>query len=210
MRRLIMQAWQYDLLYRRGAAWDRYGTGPELRQLVESGRLSPERHRSVLDLGCGTGANAVYLAGQGFDVVGVDFTPIALRQARDRAAAAGVEKTCRFVHGDLSSPSIPGIEQPFDLLVDYSTIDDLPGTTRHAAARTVRRLTRPGSMFFLWCFSVHKKNLPLIAFGRMSRLLHSQMAPGEEKTLFGDAFDIERLPDPARPPHAACFLLTRR
>jgi hypothetical protein len=36
------------------------------------------------------------------------------------------------------------------------------------------------------------------------------MAPGAEKTLFGDAFFIERLSDPACPLHGACFLLTRR
>ncbi len=205
-----MRAWQYTLLYRKGAAWDKHGVGAELRQLVESGRLSPDTHPSVLDLGCGTGANAVYLAEKGFDVTGVDFAPIALDRARERAAEAGVEKNCRFVYGDLTAPSISSLDKPFDLLVDYSTIDDLPGTARQAAAALVRRLTKPGSKFFLWCFSVHKKELPLVAFGRMSRLLHSQMTPGEEKTLFGDAFDIERLPDPPRPPHSACFLLTRR
>jgi SAM-dependent methyltransferase len=205
-----VRAWQYDLLYRKGAAWDRHGVGAELRQLVESGRLSPDDCRSVLDLGCGTGANAVYLAEQGFDVTGVDFTPLALQRARERAVEASVEKNCRFVQADLTAPGADGLNQTFDLLVDYSTIDDLPGPARLAAARNVLRYTRPGSKFFLWCFSVHKSELPLIAFGRMSRLLHSQMTPGEEKTLFGAEFDIERLPDPHRPPHAACFLLTRR
>src|SRR5690349_15908912 len=109
-----MRAWQYNLLYRKGARWDRYGRAPELAQLVDSGRISPERHRSVLDLGCGTGANAVYLAEQGFDVVGVDFTQLALARARERAREAGVEKNCTFVHGDLTAPHIPGAEGPFD------------------------------------------------------------------------------------------------
>jgi SAM-dependent methyltransferase len=204
-----MRAWQYDLLYRKGAAWDRHGSSPELAGLVDADRLSPATHPLVLDLGCGTGANTVYLAEQGFDVVGVDFTPLALRRARERAAEAGVEKKCTFVEGDLTAPHIDGIEGPFDFLLDYSTIDDLPGPARTAAAGTVRRLSRPGSLFLLWCFSVHKKDLPMIALGRMSRLLHSQMTPGEEKRLFGDSFTIERLPDPVRPPHAACFLMTR-
>lgn len=205
-----MRAWQYQLLYRKGAAWDRHGVGAELRQLVESGRLSPRDCPTVLDLGCGTGANAVYLAQQGFQVTGVDFTPLALKRAGERAQAAGLEKSCQFVQDDLTAPSSAALSETYDLLIDYSTIDDLPGPDRLAAARTVLRQTRPGSKFFLWCFSVHKAELPLIAFGRMSRLLHSQMTPGEEQTLFGDAFDIERLPDPSRPPHAACFLLTRR
>lgn len=205
-----MRPWQYGLLYRKGAAWDRYGVGRELQELVESGRLSPEGHRSVLDLGCGTGANAVYLAQQGFDVVGLDFTPIALERAGRRAAEAGVEDRCRFVLGDFTRPHIPGVEGPFDLIVDYSTLDDLPGEPRLAAARTIHRMSRPGTLFYLWCFSVYKKDLPLVALGRMSRLLHSQMTPGEETRLFGESFVIERLPNPPRPQHAACFLMTRK
>lgn len=205
-----MRPWQYGLLYRKGAAWDRYGAGRELQELVESGRLSPREHPCVLDLGCGTGANAVYLAQRGFDVVGLDFTPIAIERAAERAAGAGVADRCRFVLGDFTRVPIPGVSGPFDLIVDYSTLDDLPGEARRAAARTIGRLSRLGTLFFLWCFSVHKKDLPFVALGRMSRLLHSQMTPGEETELFGDSFVIERLPDPPRPQHAACFLMTRK
>lgn len=44
----------------------------------------------ALDLGCGSGRHAVWLAGQGWRVTAVDFAAEALRQARERAAAAGV------------------------------------------------------------------------------------------------------------------------
>ena len=44
---------------------------------------------------------------------------------------------------------------------------------------------------------------------RHGRDASSRIAPGAEKTLFCGAFCIERLPDPAFPPHAACFLPTR-
>ncbi|MEU3861301.1 class I SAM-dependent methyltransferase [Streptomyces sp. NPDC028722] len=209
----MMRPWLYTLLYKRGAAWE-HGVGPELRELLAQGRItadprSPDRPRA-LDLGCGTGANAVFLAENGFDVVGVDFTEYALERARERAREAGVADHCRFVHGDLSADRIPGVDGPFDLLVDYGTLDDTTGPVRSAMVRTVFRMSRSGTQFFLWCFSADKKELPLVARRRISRLLHTVMEPGEEQRLFGHAFTIERLPDPPRPEHAACFLMVRR
>lgn len=205
-----MRPWLYTHLYRKGAPWDRYGVGQEVIDLVDSGRVDAQSHPRVLDLGCGTGATTVYLAQQGFDVVGVDFTPIALERARQRAEEAGVTANCKFVHGDLTEAEIPELAEPFDVLIDYSTIDDHRRPQRKAIARTVHRLSRPGSVYFLWCFSAYKKDLPLVARGRMSRLLHTVMSPGEERELFGDSFDIEQLPSPERPAHAKCFVLTRR
>src|ERR1700759_2201186 len=54
---------------------------------VPEGRIKPHR---VLDLGCGPGRNAIWLARQGADVTGVDFSAGALDWARERASAAGV------------------------------------------------------------------------------------------------------------------------
>ena len=94
--------------------------------LVEGGltpaQLAPGR---AVDLGCGTGATAIYLAQQGFESIGIDFSAIALRTARERARAVGMDRRVRFVEGDLTASKIPGVEGPFDLLVDYGTLDDL-------------------------------------------------------------------------------------
>ena len=60
---------------------------PEVRQYVEEERTPPGR---VLDLGCGTGTDAVYLASHGWDVVAVDFASRAIGLAEKRASAAGV------------------------------------------------------------------------------------------------------------------------
>lgn len=205
-----MRPWLYEFLYRRGAAWDRVGIGPELKELVETGRLDPKTHPRVLDMGCGTGSNAVYLASKGFSVTGLDFTEWAVEAARKRVEAAGLSDRCEIRQGDLCQLPDEQVNGCFDLVVDYGTLDDMPGPQRRRAGQSVISLTRPGSLFFLWCFSVHKKDLPWVALHRMSRLMHSQMVPGEEQSLFGRVFDIERLPDPPRPEHAAVFLMTRR
>lgn len=52
----------------------------------------------ALDVGCGEGGDALWLASRGWDVVGVDWAGVALDRARERAASAGLR--ARFVEGD--------------------------------------------------------------------------------------------------------------
>jgi SAM-dependent methyltransferase len=199
-----MKAWAYDLMYRSWAPWDAVGVRSELRDLVESRRISAASHPRALDLGCGTGANVVYLAQQGFDSTGVDFSHVALAKARARAAKADV--SCRFVHGDLTASTIDGVDGPFDFVLDFGTLDDLGPEGRRAMASTVRRLTAPGSVFLFWCFFADPAALPRFSFTGPSRAV-PVVRPGEERELFGADFDIEPL---ARTARTASFLLTRR
>lgn len=204
------QPWIYNLIYRFGAPWEG-GPRPELVALVESGRLSLERLSPgrAVDLGCGSGANTLYLAERGFEAVGVDFSKTALRKARRAASERELGGRVRFLRGDLTANEIPGAEGPFDLLIDYGTLDDLKDEARRAMAATVVRLSRPGSMFLLWCFYARASDLPLISFSGASKLAPA-IAPGEERELFGEAFDIERLLEPPDGSRAACFLMVRR
>lgn len=205
---MSVKRWTYDLLYRIGAPWD----GPvrtELRELLRTGTISLDKHRTVLDLGCGSGTCSVHLAERGFDVTGVDFTPIALRKAEQAAAKAGVEGRCRFVRADLTERPLPGVEGTFDVLLDFGTLDDLTGEDRAAMAATIRDHTHAGSLVVLWCFYTDGEGLPHFRFDGVSKF-HSALRPGEEQELFGDLFDIERLPDPPADSHTACFVLTRR
>ena len=200
----------YDLLYRVGAPWD----GPpraELVRLVEAGALTPARFPPgrALDLGCGTGANLRYLARHGFEATGIDFSPVALRVARERAAAEAPGNTIRFIQGDLTAPRIPGVEGPFDLLIDYGTLDDLDPEGRRAMASLVASLARPGAAFLFWCFWARRADLPRFSLTGPSRMV-PVIEPGEEERLFGDAFTIERLAEPDPRSHSACFLMTRR
>ncbi len=197
--------WAYELMYRVGAPWE----GParaELVGLVESGRLTPGR---AIDLGCGSGANAIFLAEHGFAVTGVDFSRVALDKARRAAAPSPARDRVTFVEGDLTAERIPGVEGPFDLVVDYGTLDDLRGDNRSAMARLMTSLTAEGGTCLLWCFYARLEELPFISFKGASRMA-PPIVPGEETALFGGAFEIERLPEPPEGSRAACFLMTRR
>lgn len=197
-------------MYRIGAPWDG-PPRPELVALVERGVLTPARLAPgrAVDLGCGTGANTLYLAQHGFDSTGIDFSAIALRTARKRASAVGMDRQIRFVEGDLTASEIPSVEGPFDLLVDYGTLDDLDPAGRRAMATLISNLARPGALFLLWCFWARRSELPRVSLSGPSRMI-PVIEPGEETTLFGDDFSIERLASPKPSTHTACFLMTRR
>jgi SAM-dependent methyltransferase len=200
----------YDLLYRFGAPWD----GPpraDLVRLVESGVVTPTRLAPgrAIDLGCGTGANVRYLAEHGFDAVGVDYSRVAIEIARKRAADAGTPASARFVEGDLTADRGPGVEGPFDLVLDFGTLDDLDADGRRSMARLVATLARPGAIFLFWCFWADRAALPRMSFTGPSRMT-PVIEPGEEADLFAEAFSIERLTGSDPSSHTACFLMTRR
>ena len=195
----------YDLLYRFGAPWEG-GPRSELVSLVESRRLDPAKLPRAIDLGCGSGANSVFLAEHGFDVTGVDFSPVALSKARALATEHAV--TVTFVQSDLTAGHIPGADGPFDLQVDYGTLDDLKGARRDAMAATIIRLAHPGATFLLWCFCAEPADLPLISFNGPSRL-SGALTEREIARMFEKNFSIERLPGPPRGSLFGCFLLTK-
>jgi SAM-dependent methyltransferase len=205
----------YDLMYRFGAPWEG-ADRTELRGLVEDGRCAPETLRRpgepaarAIDLGCGAGTVAIELAEAGFAVVGVDFSSVALRKARAAAAKAGLPpERLTLLPGDLTAGHVDGVDGPFDLLVDYGTLDDLPPAGRVALARFVTRLARPGSRFFLFAFSGRPEDLPRFSFGGPSRAFPS-LVPGEVELLFHPAFRIDVIDPPTRTRHIATYLMER-
>ena len=205
----------YNLMYRFGAPWEG-ADRVELRGLVADGRCSPETLRRpgtlaarAIDLGCGAGGVSLELAEAGFAVTGVDFSQVALAKAPAAAERRGLgPERVTFVAGDLTAGSVPGVTGPFDLLVDYGTLDDLPESGRRAMARYVIQLARPGSRFFLFAFSGRCDDLPRMSFGGPSKAFPG-LAPGEVEDLFEPAFRIEVLEAPTRSRHIATHLLER-
>ena len=212
-----MKAGVYDFFYKYWAPWDAVGVREDLKALLASGLVDPTQFPRSVDLGCGSGANVVYLAAQGFDSYGIDFSPVGLAKARERAAEAAVE--CTFIQGDLTADSIEGLGGVFDFLIDFGTLDDLRGVNRRAMVATIDRLSRPGSVFLEWCFYGPVEDLPLISFSGPSRAFMSPeraqerlaptLVPGEVEELFGDKWEIE--PYSANPDRRqAAFLLTKK
>ncbi len=81
----------FDLWYRLGKPpWINDPAQPDLLAAAEKGEVCGP---TVLDVGCGDGYNAIYLAGRGFDVTGVDFSAKAISIAKQNACEAEVDVT---------------------------------------------------------------------------------------------------------------------
>ncbi|MFZ0493762.1 MAG: class I SAM-dependent methyltransferase [Acidimicrobiia bacterium] len=199
-------SWPYDWMYRRGAPWES-GPRPALVELCEAGRITVEQLHPgrAIDVGCGTGVDSLYLAEQGFDVVGVDFSEVAIGRAREVAADSA--RPPRFVIADLLQLPNEAIPGPFDLLFDGGTVDDFPPDQRPTAASAITRLARPGSVFVMWCFHARMSDLPRFSFQGPSRWGAPPIEPGEETALFGDQWRIETFGPIDQ--GSACFVMVK-
>ncbi|WP_232287308.1 class I SAM-dependent methyltransferase [Anaeromyxobacter dehalogenans] len=128
--------------------WEDQPLPPELSALVEGLRARPPGR--ALDLGCGRGAHAVYLASHGWKVTGVDLVPAALAKARQRATDAGVD--VQFLDGDVTRLDTLGLSPGYDLLLDAGCFHGLSDPERAAYARGVTALRAPRAAMLLFAF----------------------------------------------------------
>ena len=136
------QWWRFQWRYWRGQVpWDTNITPPEVTAFLEA--AEPAR---ALDLGCGTGTNAITLARRGWQVTAVDFSPRAIRAARRKNVRAGLDIDFRV--GDVSDLS--AIAGPFDYALDIGCLFSLDELRRSNYAADLQRLVRPGGSYMLY------------------------------------------------------------
>jgi cyclopropane fatty-acyl-phospholipid synthase-like methyltransferase len=141
-----LSKWIYELSYRfTQPNWDQNSVPPEVAALPENGGPG----QRALDLGCGTGTCAIYLAQRGYDVVGVDFSSKAISLARKKAHQAGVSVDLRL--GDVTR--LDALRDPFDVALDIGCFHGLSNAERKQYEKTLARLTHPGSLFLLWAIT---------------------------------------------------------
>jgi SAM-dependent methyltransferase len=138
----------FEKLYEGQAPWDIDGPQPEIVRLAEAGAIRGD----VLDVGCGTGENALYLAGRGYDVWGIDFIPKAIERARDKAAQRGLR--AQFQVGDALDLDVLG--RTFDTVIDSGLFHTFSDEERTKFVRGLARAVRPGGAAYLLCFSDHE------------------------------------------------------
>jgi SAM-dependent methyltransferase len=144
----------YRLLYRLGITpWERSSVPKPVSELAE--RLSTPG--KALDVGCGTGRDAVFLSGRGWAVTGVDAVAQAIEGARERASAAGVE--VRWVLGDVTRLETLGLGEGYDLVLDRGCFHGLTEEERARTAAGVSALTAPGARLLLFAFQPRRLGL---------------------------------------------------
>jgi cyclopropane fatty-acyl-phospholipid synthase-like methyltransferase len=188
--------------------WDE-GPRKAFHNLVESGRLKPGK---AVELGSGNALNAIFLAKHGFDVTAIDRNAATIELARKRAMVARVVVT--FIKDDLTD--LKKVDGHFDVLVDYSTLDDLTPEERDCYVKNVLSLTHAGSQFVLYCLEWTLSWWEKLTLRLLSRIGIGQLTlePGEVEQRFGEHFYINQIASETKeydyPRGYAVYLMTRK
>ena len=145
---LSVDANSFESAYVGTPAWDIGRPQPAIMRLAETGQITG----SVLDVGCGTGENVLYLAERGYAVSGVDGAPTAIRKARAKAKERGLNAS--FEVADALNLSMP--KRPFDTVVDSGLFHVFSDEDRPRFTESLGRVVRLGGTYFVMCFSDHQ------------------------------------------------------
>jgi SAM-dependent methyltransferase len=137
----LLELWDSDYQHAAPALWDIGRPADELQKVVAGGKVARCR---VVDMCCGSGSDAIYLASKGFDVTAIDVAPTAIAQAEQKA-----RKSNAYVHWVLADILAPPDLQPFDFLYDRGCYHVVRDQNLPAYLETVRRFSHPGTKFLL-------------------------------------------------------------
>jgi cyclopropane fatty-acyl-phospholipid synthase-like methyltransferase len=121
----------------RNTPWDSGVPSAELVRVLDAGLLPG---KTVLELGCGTGTNAIEFARRGYEVTAADLSPTAIRRAKSKARSAGV--AIDFRQGDILELDLGG---PYDVLFDRGVYHGIREVNLADFQQALRRFTRAGS-----------------------------------------------------------------
>ncbi len=187
----------WDLYYwLKRTPWDTGITPPEVIDVV--GRHFPRGGRAI-DIGCGTGTNAVYLARRGLTVVGIDVSRRAIALARRRAKHAGV--SCDLRVGDVTRLDRLPMSDVFDMALDIGCFHVLPRDGQRRYAGSLPDRMRRGGVYLLYAFCPRKLGVRSVG-----------VSPDDVGSLFADGFLVQdvRLGADSRSGHASAWYTLRR
>lgn len=168
----------FETAYAGQAPWD---IGKPQRAFMD---VAERVKGTILDAGCGTGDNALYFAGLGHDVTGIDFLAEPIKRARHKAAS-GHGSRAKFLIMD--ALELDEFGETVDSVIDCGLFHVFSDEGRRRYVKALATVVKPGGHAFVLCFSDAEPG----DHGprRVSR--------GEIETAFADGWTIESI-TPAR------------
>jgi SAM-dependent methyltransferase len=136
----------WEASYLEGPApWDIGRPQPAIERLAQDGGFTG----AVLDVGCGTGENALHIASKGFEVLGVDVALPALAIARAKAEAREI----RAEFAAVDAFRLGRLRRTFETVVDCGLFHSFDAQERADYVESLASVTAPAGMLYLLCFS---------------------------------------------------------
>jgi SAM-dependent methyltransferase len=132
---------RFDPMYEGTPPWDIGRPQPAL--------VGVEVESPVLDVGCGTGENALYLAARGHEVVGIDYAARAIEKARAKAAERGVAVSFEV----LDALELERLGRSFATAIDSGVFHVFDDAQRARYVESLGRAVRPGGRYIALVFS---------------------------------------------------------
>lgn len=160
-----------------------------LVELVDSGKVKPCK---TIDLGCGTGNYAIYLASVGFDVTGIDISSTAIKIAKENAKKKGVK--CNFLVTDILG-NLDEVKEKFDFAYDWELLHHIFPEQRKKYVENVCRILNPRGKYLSVCFSEKDSGFGGSGKYRETRLgtILYFSSEDELRALFEPYFNIKEL-----------------
>lgn len=133
----------FEEKYAGKAPWD---IGRPQRTFVEA---ADQLRGSILDVGCGTGENALFFASRGHKITGVDFLAEPIKRAKQKAVERGLTATF-LVKNALELKQLPEV---FDNVIDCGLFHVFSDADRSRYVESLSTVLKPGGKLFLVCFS---------------------------------------------------------
>lgn len=131
----------FNPAYRGTPPWDIGRPQPDFVSLEEAGEIQG----SVLDVGCGTGENVLYLAQRGHDTWGIDLAPLAIDAATRKAAERQIQPT--FLLADVFE--LDALGRTFDTIIDSGLLHVFTPDLRPRFVAALNQAIVPGGTYFM-------------------------------------------------------------
>lgn len=135
----------FEQMYASQAPWDIGLPQPAIVGLKDAGQI----RGSVLDVGCGTGDNALYLASKGHETWGLDFVPVAIERAKAKAAERKID-----VHFHVEDAlKLEKLARQFDTVIDCGLFHTFSDQERPIFVEGLAQVLSSGGLLHILCFS---------------------------------------------------------
>ncbi|HEY6408777.1 MAG TPA: class I SAM-dependent methyltransferase [Ktedonobacteraceae bacterium] len=143
--RLGLFGGNFDSAYAGIPPWDIGHPQPAYVDLAQTGQI----RGSVLDVGCGTGEHALYLAQLGHEVWGIDASPTAIEKAQAKSTARGVDVAFRVA----DALKLQELGRTFDTAIDSGLVHVFSDEERLLFVSSLASALKSGGTYYLLCFS---------------------------------------------------------